>query len=1347
MSAELFNTLGGYSVGIPPITVVDANGNITSNRAVIAYLTSNIIDVSGNVTASYFLGNVIGNVSGNFVVPGTNTSILFNEEGNAGASDAFQFDYSSNVLSLSGNIVVTRILTDNYLDSNGDPFTFQVSAAGSNQQIQYNNNGNLGADANFFYNSALELLAVSNISAQTIDVAEILTDLITVDGNAIANYFIGNLVGNISNANNVSANFLTGTLTTGAQPNITSIGNLATLTVLGNASFLNANTGNITSNNVVANLLTGSLVTSAQPNITSIGTLSNLTVSGNGIFGNVNGGNLVTANYLSGILTTATQANITTVGNLQNLNVVSNLAVGNNITSNRLTANTIVGVISTASQPNITSLGTLTTLNVSGNISASNFVGNFVGVISNANLANYASQIIDNNQPNITGVGTLGNLIVTGNANVGNNVYANRLISNLVTGILTTAAQPNITSLGTLTGLSVTGNVTAANFLGNFIGTVTNANSANFANSVVGNSQPNITSLGTLTNLSVTGNVSANNFIGNFSGNISNANFANTANYANLAAIANVAYLVSGSNVSGTVANANYALYAGQANTANSATVAASANSVAGANVTGVVSAANIANIANIAYSVSGANVSGTVANANYALNSGQANTANSATVAASANSVAGANVTGTVANATYAISAGSANTAGTVTTNAQPNITSVGTLSSLSVSGNTTVGNLITGGNISANYVSGILSTGNQPGITNVGTLGNLTVTGNITAANFIGNITGNISNANFASYAGNVTLAAQSNITTVGTLGNLSVSGNITTNNILVNANANVSSITATNTVQTVNLVGTGNTTLLRANITGNVNAGNVSGGNLVSANYLTGTLTTNSQPNINYLGNLGWLNVDTSIANSNGNITFNGSMSGTGSFSNINITGNLDAGNYISADELRGSLTTSSQPNITSLGNLTNLNVIGISNLGNVGNIKILGGTANYVLITDGTGNLNWAPQTGGGNGNGTPGGLTTQVQYNSNGTFAGDPNFTWNDATKVLIVGNNITVANTVSALRLVSSVATGTSPLLVTSTTPVANLAVETAATVRSANQPNITSLGNLTSLVVSGNANVGNLGVGGSFNLTGNFSAGNISTPGQTNTTGLTVSGNATFTNNTVISGSGLLRINGNVNAANAANVNLGNVSNLHIDGGINGYVLQTDGAGGLSWTAQTGGGGNGTPGGSNTQIQYNDTGAFGGSAFFTFNENTNTVTVAGNLIANSFQMGAGIYRFSYSNVFQAITNTGTANQVLWSVEADEISGVDFVIVSTDTSANVRQVSKIFAVVLGSDVNYNETNTIAVNGYNGDFSVQYDPGNIITPATVGLYFSPQSANTMTHKMQITTYDN
>lgn len=60
-----------------------------------------------------------------------------------------------------------------------------------------------------------------------------------------------------------------------------------------------------------------------------------------------------------------------------------------------------------------------------------------------------------------------------------------------------------------------------------------------------------------------------------------------------------------------------------------------------------------------------------------------------------------------------------------------------------------------------------------------------------------------------------------------------------------------------------------------------------------------------------------------------------------------------------------------------------------------------------------------------------------------------------------------------VFNTVSATQLVSTVATGTAPFVVTSTTPVANLSVgssSTSGTVTTAAQPNITSVGTLATL-------------------------------------------------------------------------------------------------------------------------------------------------------------------------------------------------------------------------------------------------------------------------------------
>jgi len=111
-------------------------------------------------------------------------------------------------------------------------------------------------------------------------------------------------------------------------------------------------------------------------------------------------------------------------------------------------------------------------------------------------------------------------------------------------------------------------------------------------------------------------------------------------------------------------------------------------------------------------------------------------------------------------------------------------------------------------------------------------------------------------------------------------------------------------------------------------------------------------------------------------------------------------------------------------------------------------------------------------------------------------------------------------------------------------------------------------------------------------------------------------------------------------------NIASFGNLTIG-VANLHITGGTNGYVLQTDGNGGLSWTAQTGGSGNGTTGGANTQVQFNDAGNFGGSAAFTFTKTSNVLTVSGNISAGNI----AITNLTTSNTVRGRTATFTGDQ------------------------------------------------------------------------------------------------
>lgn len=155
-----------------------------------------------------------------------------------------------------------------------------------------------------------------------------------------------------------------------------------------------------------------------------------------------------------------------------------------------------------------------------------------------------------------------------------------------------------------------------------------------------------------------------------------------------------------------------------------------------------------------------------------------------------------------------YPISVTSANTAATVTTNAQPNITSVGTLTALTVTGN------VNAGNVSGARLTGSLTTAAQPNITGVGTLTSLTVSGIITgngsaltSLNGSNITTGTIAaarvatlNQNTTGSAATVTTAAQPNITSVGTLTSLAISGTntLTVRTISTGANTTTGTIT---------------------------------------------------------------------------------------------------------------------------------------------------------------------------------------------------------------------------------------------------------------------------------------------------------------------------------------------------------------------------------------------------------------------------------------------------------------------------------------------------------------------------------------------------------------------
>ena len=310
-------------------------------------------------------------------------------------------------------------------------------------------------------------------------------------------------------------------------------------------------------------------------------------------------------------------------------------------------------------------------------------------------------------------------------------------------------------------------------------------------------------------------------------------------------------------------------------------------------------------------------------------------------------------------------------------------------------------------------------------------------------------------------------------------------------------------------------------------------------------------------------------------------------------------------------------------------------------------------------------------------------------------------------------------------------------------------------------------QPNITSTGVLTSLAVTGNiisgnvyANSGTIGAGlltgvitttaqpnittvgildnltvaGNISVSETVSAGNLNTDGTLTADNIAVSNNANITGN--------LRATGNINFATSSNVNFGTLANIHISGGSYGYVLTTDGVGNLTW--ELGESGNG-PGGFNTQVQFNANGAFAGSSNLTFDTSTQTFAVGGNLIANTMQIGSGIYEFSKSQVHFATTAGTTPDQVLYSIPAADLMGTEYHIIATNTADGIRQSLKISSVIYDTELLFNEYAGLQVNGAVGSFHVEYDPGDIMNPPSVKLKVTPTAATQTVYRMLITVY--
>lgn len=257
-----------------------SNGTVQSYVDNVSPQFSGNANITGNLGVSgTIFGNVSGNISGNIVVPGANTQLLINDNGNIGASANLTFTGTN--LGVTGNLAVSgnALITGN-LTVNGN--------------VVYVNVETLDVEA-----PIIELGGGPN--------GALLTGNDGFDRGEVLHYYTTQAVDAFMGWDNSNSEFAFGSNVSVASDVVTfnTLGNIRASTFKGN---VDAATINSSGNANVGNLGTGGLVV-ATGNVSG----GNLTTAGAvSATGNVSGGNLVTtgtANIGNLVISGAVQGN------------------------------------------------------------------------------------------------------------------------------------------------------------------------------------------------------------------------------------------------------------------------------------------------------------------------------------------------------------------------------------------------------------------------------------------------------------------------------------------------------------------------------------------------------------------------------------------------------------------------------------------------------------------------------------------------------------------------------------------------------------------------------------------------------------------------------------------------------------------------------------------------------------------------------------------------------------------------------------------------------------------------------------------------------------------------------
>lgn len=309
------------------------------------------------------------------------------------------------------------------------------------------------------------------------------------------------------------------------------------------------------------------------------------------------------------------------------------------------------------------------------------------------------------------------------------------------------------------------------------------------------------------------------------------------------------------------------------------------------------------------------------------------------------------------------------------------------------------------------------------------------------------------------------------------------------------------------------------------------------------------------------------------------------------------------------------------------------------------------------------------------------------------------------------TATLTVSSNVNIAtgNTLSVGNSTTN-ASLTEALLRLSNSTVNVALTKTSLGTTTATQFNIIANNvNVVSFFSNGNIGIGNAAATDKFRVEGTFSV----------LTSLSISNSTIvgFVANTTVVKIANTTSNLTIRIPSAAEVAANN-SFLHANGS---YVAANPGLG--------------SPGGSNTFLQFNDTGVFGGSNGLFFNKTSNNLSVGNNITASSIFLDQ-----NFIDTFSFVT-TGTSAQTVDTFQITDFRTIEYTLSILDNSANNKQSNKVLLLNDGSTSPILSEYAVLISNTNlGVFTA------LANSSVVSLRFTPTVANTTVngHKLCMRT---